>query len=249
MADRRAVLLVSHGSRQPHGARFAQDVATALRHDDPGLVVAVSFLELNRPSPGQALQQLVANGQDEIQVVPLLFSAGYHYRVDVPAALDAVREFHPELQVRTAAPLLTDAETDLIAALDTGSSQKASARTRSSAPPDGLVLLAAGSGDPRARAQVNQLARAWGRQRGLPSDVAFCDLHGADVRAAIARLRARGAQQVVCGSLFLAAGRLLDAGRRAALEAGAGDVAGPLGTTPALLELIRRRCLEPAAAG
>lgn len=249
MADHRAVLLVSHGSRQPYGARFAQDVATALRHDDPGLVVAVSFLELNRPSPGQALQQLVANGQDEIQVVPLLFSAGYHYRVDVPAALDAGRELHPGLLVRTAPSLLSDAETDLIAALDTGVSQTASARSRSSGTPDGLVLLAAGSGDPRARAQVNQLAQAWGSQHGLPSDVAFCDLRGSDVRAAIGRVRARGARYVVCGSLFLAAGRLLDAGRRAALDSGAQHVAGPLGMTPALLGLIRRRCLEPAAAG
>lgn len=243
------MLLISHGSRQPHGARFAHAVAKALRHDDPDLVVALSFLELNRPSPGQALQQLARRGHEQIRVVPLLFSAGYHYRVDLPAALDAVRERQPRMEVRTAAPLLSEAGIELIAARDARLSQTPSATTTSPGRPDGLVLLAPGSSDPDARAQLSALATVWGRERGLPSDVAFCDLRDADVRAAIARVRARGARSVVCGSLFLAAGRLFDAGHRAALDAGAQSVAGPLGTTPALLDLIRRRCFEPAAAG
>jgi len=249
MADRRAVLLISHGSRQPHGAEFAHSVANALRREGPGSAVAVGFLELDRPSPSHALRQLVGSGYDQIQVVPLLFSAGHHYRVDLPAALDAVRESHRWIQVDTAAPLLTETETDLVAALDARLSQTLPEGTGLSGIPDGLVLLAAGSSDPGARAQVRELSQAWGRRHGLPAEVAFCDLRGREVRSAIALLQAGGARQVACGSLFLAAGRLLDAGQRVALDAGAQAVAGPLGTTPVLLDLIRRRCLAPVAAG
>lgn len=212
--------------------------------------MGTSFLELNRPTPEVALSQLVAGVATRVHVVPLLFSAGYHFRIDVPAALDAVRESHPAIELHTAAPLLTDTDDDLIAALDARVDE---ALRRATAPPviplEGLVLLAAGSSNSRARARVTELAHGWGHRHGVPAEVAFCDLRGDEVRAAVALLHARGARHVGCGSLFLAAGRLLDAGSRAAFGAGAKVVAAPLGMTPALIDLIRRRCWEPVVAG
>jgi len=250
MAEHTAVLLINHGSRQPHAAVFAEELAGMLRRDEPARTVAISFLELNEPTPGQALRQLVRGGRTNLRVVPLLFSAGYHYRIDVPAALDAVWESHPRIQVRIAAPLLVDSDEELIDALDARLSETTSVATpQPAANADGLVLLAAGSSDHRARAGVAALAYNWGLSHGLPAEVAFCDLRGDEVRTAIALLHARGARRVACGSLFLATGRLLEAGRRAAFEAGAKAVAGPMGMTPALVALIRRRCYEPVAAG
>lgn len=253
MAERPAVLLISHGSRQPHAAAYAHRVAATLRTDDPAREVAVSFLDVDGPAPGAALQSLLRRGADLVQVVPMLFSAGYHYRVDVPAALDAVRESHPHVHVRMAAPLLHESQTELVVALDARLRDASSANGRrngsAAKSPDGLVLMAAGSSDPRARERVTELAHTWGRERNLPAEVAFCDLRGGEVRAAIALLRTRGVLSVACGALFLANGRLLEAASQAAVDAGAGTVAGPLGTAPALLELIRRRCLEPVAAG
>jgi len=250
MAEHPGVLLVNHGSRQPHASVFAEELAARLRRDDPARPVAVSFLELTEPTIGQALRQLVAGGTTTLRVVSLLFSAGYHYRIDLPAALDAVRESHPRIRMRIAAPLLAGSDDDLIDALDARLSETTrGASPHPAASADGLVLLAAGSSDPRARARVTELAHNWGLGHGLPAEVAFCDLRGDEIRTAVALLRARGARRVVCGSLFLATGRLLQAGRRAALEAGAQAVAGPMGMTPALVRLIRRRCYEPVAAG
>ena len=67
MAERSAVLLISHGSRQRHATVFTNDLAAALRRDDPERIVAVSFLELNQPSPAEALRQLIAGGTIDIQ--------------------------------------------------------------------------------------------------------------------------------------------------------------------------------------
>ena len=249
MADPTAVLLVNHGSRQPHAAAFAEELATALRREKPDRIVAVSFLELHQPSPADALCRLTTEGATEVHVVPLLFSAGHHYRIDLPAAIDAALASAPGLRVHTAPPLLTDSDDDLIGALDARLNEAIDV-TPNAAPrhPDGLVLLAAGSSDAPARARVTGLADAWSLARGLPAEVAFCDLQGDEIRAAIALLHARGARQIACGALFLAAGRLLAAGHRTALQAGADVVAGPLGMTPSLTDLIRRRCLEPVAA-
>ncbi|MDQ3735140.1 MAG: cobalamin biosynthesis protein CbiX [Actinomycetota bacterium] len=250
MADPPAVLLVNHGSRQPHAAAFAEELSASLRRDVPNRIVAVSYLELNRPSPAEALRKLAIEGTTDVQVVPLLFSAGYHYRIDIPAAIDAVLASAPDLRVRIARPLLSDSADDLIGALEARLHQAMDfAPNGAGRRPDGLVLLAAGSSDQSARARVAGLADAWSLARGHPVEVAFCDLRGDEVRVAIALLEARGARRIACGSLFLAAGRLLEAGQRSALQAGALVVAGPLGLTPALTDLIRRRCLEPLAAG
>ncbi|MGI8626382.1 MAG: sirohydrochlorin chelatase [Geodermatophilaceae bacterium] len=250
MAEPRAVLLINHGSRQPHAATFTHDAAAALRREDPDRIVRVSFLELTPPSPAHALHQLARAGITDVQVVPLLFSAGHHYRIDIPAAVHAALESVPGMRVQIAPPLLTDTHDDLIAALDARldeaiQDQPSSAGHR----PDGLVLLAAGSSDGEARAQVRGLADAWGRARMVPAEAAFCDLRGGDVRAAMAKLSGRGAYRIACGSLFLATGRLLDAGRHAAANAGAGTIAGPLGLTPPLLGLLRRRCKPAVVAG
>lgn len=249
-----AVLLINHGSRQPHAAAFVRELAETLRRDDHTRTVAVGFLERNRPTPGQALGELARGGAGRVQVVPLLFSAGYHYRIDIPAALDAAQEVHPAVQVEIAPPLLADSDS-LVEALDARLSESAGGHGSAESgwlearPPDGLVLLAAGSGDPHARARVSELADTWGRSHGVPAEVAFCDLRGEEVRTAVAKLVARGADRVACGALFLASGRLLDAGHQAALAAGAVTVAPALGMTPALVDLIRRRCWEPVPAG
>ncbi len=244
------MLLINHGSRQPHAARFTYDVAAALQREDPARVVRVSFLELAWPSPASALRQLARDGILDVQVVPMLFSAGEHYRIDVPAAVDAALESAPEMRVQIAPPLLTDSHDDLIAALDARLDEEIRDQPSSAGhAPDGLILLAAGSSDRAARAGVRGLADAWGRAHVVPVETAFCDLRGDDVRAAIATLTARGAHRIACGSLFLATGRLLDAGRRAAGHAGVGTVAGPLGLTPALLGLLHRRCKQAVPAG
>jgi len=250
MVERPAVLLVNHGSRQPFAAAFAEELSAALRRDVPDRIVAVSYLELNRPSPAQALRRLASEGTTEVQVVPLLFSAGYHYRIDISAAVDSALTAQPEMRVRTAAPLLHDSDDALVTALDARLDEAMEALP-SGAPgtPDGLVLLAAGSSDAAARTRVAELGHTWGLSHGLPAEVAFCDLRSDEARTAIALLQARGARQIACGALFLAAGRLLAAGRRAALQAGATVVSGPLGMTPALTDLIRRRCSQPLPAG
>jgi len=255
MGEPPAVLLINHGSRRPNAATFAHALAAALRREESDRVVRVSFLELGVPTPAQALRRLAREGMTDVRVVPLLFSAGYHYRIDVPAAVDAALESEPGMRVQIAPPLLTETHVDLIAALDarldeaiwdTAPGDRASSAGHR---PDGLVLLAAGSSDLRARAQIIELADAWGRAHELPTEAAFCDLRGDEVRAAVAKLAAGGARRIACGSLFLASGRLLDAAEGAALDAGADAVAGPIGLTPALLGLIHRRCLQQLPAG
>ena len=104
---RRHLLIVAHGSRRAASndeVRALGGRVRALR--DPGIEqVEVAFLELAEPSIPQGLANCVAAGASEIIVFPYFLAAGTHVASDIPEALDAFREQHPEIQLRLASHL------------------------------------------------------------------------------------------------------------------------------------------------
>lgn len=80
-----AIVLLAHGSPNPRHAMgvraFAARIGAAT--NEP---VSVAFLEHDAPTLAQAVGELAV---DDVVVVPLFASSGYHHRVDVPAALAA----------------------------------------------------------------------------------------------------------------------------------------------------------------
>jgi len=192
--------------------------------------------------------RLRAAGRDCV-VVPLLLSAGYHVRVDIAAAVAggsaggsgdssaggegaaggavAARALGPD-------PLLVDVLSDRLA--------EAGAR------PDAAVLLAAaGSSDPGATAQVEDMAAALGRR--LERRVTACYLSAARPRvdAAVAAAAADHPEVTVV-TYLLGPGRLADAIAERAARAGAGVITRPLAGHPALARLALARYDEAAAA-
>lgn len=232
-----AILLVAHGSRQPHAEAVAGLLRDRLADRLPKSRVEVGYLERNEPSPYAALLALRADGATEIRVVPLLFGPGYHYRVDLPESIRTATDEAPELQVELADPLSAEDAADLL--LDSLDVRLAELGRDEAA--DALVLIAAGSSDPAARGRITDLAQRWSDRRQVPVEVAFASLTGAEVTNAVNTLRANGSRRIEAGALMVAGGRLYDAAVRASVAAGAGLVAAPLGDAPPFVELLVRR--------
>ncbi len=78
-----ALITLSHGSRHPGAAAGIERLtqATGLRP------ARAAHLEFNEPDLTTAALELAQLGETEAVVVPLLFTQGYHQRVDVPRAL------------------------------------------------------------------------------------------------------------------------------------------------------------------
>jgi sirohydrochlorin ferrochelatase len=235
------VLLVAHGSRDPRAAGVVAALARAVRHqlaaDRTGERVAVAHLDFTEPSVGTALRELASGGATEVVVVPLLFAPGYHLRVDLPAAVAEVRAGRPDLVVSIAEPLGAEPDAgapDLL--LDALTARLPEPVRRY----DALVLASVGSAEPLSRQAVEAVASRWSRRLGRPVTSAFATGVGSRVDVAVARLRAQGAERVAVSGLFLAPGRLPEAVRRTAIEAGA-SVAEPLGADPRLVQLVARR--------
>ncbi|NIL61534.1 sirohydrochlorin chelatase [Salinispora arenicola] len=236
--NRDPVLLVAHGSRDPRAAEATRALAEAVSAARPGRRVLPSWLDHTRPGPAEVLLELAGAGHTRAVLVPLLLTAAYHRRVDIPAAVAAVRRATPELAVRVTdvlGPAARGVDPALLAGLR---------RRLAEAEPggyDALVLAAAGTRDPVARASVGRVAAALGAALGVPTRVSYASAAPPAAGVAVTRLRAGGAQRVAVAAYFLAPGLFHDAVAASAREAGAVAVAAPLADAPELADLVLRR--------
>ena len=252
-SDLPPLVLAAHGSRDPRAAAVTRALAGAVGARRPGQRATVSFLDHALPRPGAALAAVERAGHRRAVLVPLLLTAAFHHRVDVPGVLAAARAQGLRLQVAVADPLGPAVAPEAPAC---GVPREASAavpqallaglcRRLAEAPgadrADALVLAAAGTRDAAARATVALVAAALAERTGLPCEVAYASAAGPRPAAAVQRLRSAGARGVAVAAYFLAPGRLYDAAGAQAREAGAVAVAGPLGAAPELADLVLAR--------
>lgn len=225
---RLGVVLVAHGSRDPRAAAATSALVEAVAAANPAWEVHAAYLDHAGPRPLDVLSWLSAAGHRQAVVVPLLLTAAYHGRVDVPAIVDLAREAGLPIRVRIT-EVLGPSSPLLIEAL---------VRRLSGAALDAVVLAAAGTRDAAARETVAAAAADLGVRLGVPATVAYSSAAPPMAGDAV---RSLGAARVGVAAYFLAPGRLYDVAVDSARAAGAVEVAPPLGDAPELVELITAR--------
>jgi len=244
------LVAVAHGSRDPRAAATVTRLlsvvrARAARRGLPGLDVRAGFLDHCAPSLPQVLGS-VPDGAPAV-VVPLLLTAAYHSKADIPARLAAAAAARPGLDVVSAGTL--GPHRLLLAALERRLREAGVAAGDAGArAATGVVLAAAGSSDPAANATVAELAARWARERGwravLPG---YASAAGPRPAESVRALRDGGAARVVVATYLLAPGYFADKIRDAALGAGADAVSAALGAAPEVADVVLDRYLAAAA--
>ncbi|HEY2673306.1 MAG TPA: CbiX/SirB N-terminal domain-containing protein [Rugosimonospora sp.] len=265
------LVLVAHGSRDVRAARSTRGLARAVarrlavhapvpavqerrlpgprvpvRHGavPPYGPVSAAFLDFAQPRLPEVLAAAAGRGESAAIVVPLLLTAAYHGRVDVPADIERARAAGIPVEVglakvlgpvdgavldRRALDLMTSA---LIRRLDQAGALGGA---------DGILLAGAGSREDAALRTVGLVADALGAALSRPCRAGYASGGGPGVAEAMAALRADGARRIAVGSYFLAPGLLHDRVITQALDAGALGVAGPLGAAPEIARLVLLR--------
>ena len=252
-ADSAPLVAVAHGSKDPRAAAtISQLLAQARRRAADrglaGLDIKAAFLDHCAPSLPQVLGALGAPGSvasaDECIVVPLLLTAAYHSKTDIPARLAEARAAFPGLAARYAGTL--GPHPLLLAALERRLAEADPGRTAGDRQKTSVVLAAAGSSDPRANATVAALAARWQARGGWRRVVPACaSAAGPAPGEAVRALRASAADgPVVVASYLLAPGYFADKIRDAALEAGADAVSAVLGAASEVADVILDRYAE-----
>ena len=210
-----------------------------------GLQVHAAYLGHAAPSAAQVLSALPPG---PVVVLPLLLTAAYHSRTDLPAVLHAAaarracRAPAPggrgggDQEISYGDPL--GPHPLLIAALERRLAEAGVAAD----PGTSVVLAAAGSSDPGARATIARVAASWQAARGWRDVVpGYASAAAPTPAQAVAGLRAAGARRVVVASYLLAPGRFADQIRDQAVAAGAAPVSAVLGDAPELAGLVLTR--------
>lgn len=237
------MVAVAHGSRDPRAAATVAELLAAVRDRRPEVPVHASFLDHGPPAPDRVLDGLARDGADEAVVLPLLLTAAYHSKTDIPGVLNRVRGLHPRLRTRTAGtlgphPLLIDALERRLS--DAG--------VEPGDPDTAVVLVSAGSSHASANATIARLAREWGPRGWRGVVPAYASAARPGPAEAVTALLEAGAPRVAVASYFLAPGYFADKVRAASLAAGAAAVSPVLGAAPEVADLVVHRYDEALAA-
>ena len=238
VGGRTAVVLVAHGSRDPRAAEATTALADAVGRAYPEWEVHPSYLDHAGPRPLDVLAGCVFRGHSGAVLVPLLLTAAYHGRVDVPAVVTAAGEAGLPISIDVT-DVLGPASDLLVEAL---------IRRLRSEDLDAVVLAAAGTRDAAARGTVDGVAAALGRRLGMPCAAGYASATAPTPGEAVRALRAAGASRVGMAAYFLAPGLLYDVAVESARAAGAVAVSDPLRDAPELVRLVASRvdAAEPA---
>lgn len=107
--DRRGIILLAHGSRDPLWRGPIEAVRAHIQQTQPDLPVRCAYLELCAPSLAAAVQELAALGVGKAAIVPLFVGAGRHVREDLPRMVHELGQALPHIQLSLQAPIGEDA--------------------------------------------------------------------------------------------------------------------------------------------
>ena len=233
----RVLLAVAHGSADPRAAAAIGELMAlvARRAAERGLStpdLRVAYLGHAAPSVPQVLRALGPDAR--VTVLPLLLTAAYHSKTDIPRLLVRARA-----RVTYGEPL--GPHPLLIRALE----RRLPAAAFDNPAEVGVVLAAAGSSDPEANATIARLADQWQARTGWSAvRPAYASAVGPDPATAVTRLLRAGTRRVVVASYLLAPGLFADRIRDASLAAGAAAVSPVLGASPEMADVVLDRYQE-----
>jgi sirohydrochlorin ferrochelatase len=201
------------------------DLRTAyLGHAPPSLPQVMSTIEAGR----------------RVRVLPLLLTAAYHAKADIPRLLTRVASDFPRLQVSYGDTL--GPHPRLLRALERRLAEEDPDGDRART---GVVLAAAGSSDPEANATIGRLAAQWQERAGwLAVRPAYASAADPSPAAAVTDLLEAGVPRVVVATYLLAPGLFADRIRTSSLAAGATAVSPAVGACAEVADVLLDRFAE-----
>ena len=149
------LIAVAHGTQDPNGLAEIRRLINIVRTKRPDLAIEMCWLDGAAPT----LAALLPTVEGPAVVVPILLSTGYHVKADIPAIVGD----RPDTAISPA--LGPDPRISRVVYL-----RLIQARTEGQGD-HGVVLIAAGSSDPDARAELTEVARQVERWNHFPVSI------------------------------------------------------------------------------
>lgn len=215
------LLLCAHGSRAEAARRATARITDAVAQALPSTEVLETWVDVQTPDLAQRCTQLI---ERPVVIVPLLLAAGYHVRHDLARAAQGSSE-HVVTDALGPDPLLSRLLARRLQEAEAASFPgQGHDDNDDDGPADPLVLIAAGSSDARAAADVRAQCVDLQRLLGRPVHPGFLSAAEPTAAQALAQAQQEVGRAVTALSFLVAPGTFHDRARRA----GAGLLTAPL---------------------
>lgn len=105
MESKRAVLIVSHGSRSKEAVAEFNQVVNLVTERYTKSIVRGASMELADPDIPTVVKELVELGVSHIDVIPYFLFMGNHIKNDIPEILEEQKSLYPQISFRFGKPI------------------------------------------------------------------------------------------------------------------------------------------------
>jgi sirohydrochlorin ferrochelatase/(2Fe-2S) ferredoxin len=251
-AERTAVVIVGHGSRDPAANAEFEALVAAFAARAPGRDVTHGYLELAEPSLAASLAR-AGEGAASVLALPLILFGAGHVKNDLPLALASARQRCPSVSFFAARPLGVH---PLLTGLLGERAESASPLSAADRAKTAVLAVGRGSSDPDANGDFCKLVRLFAEGRGFARvDPAFMGITEPKVDEALEALARARPERILVVPALLFGGSLLAKlderlGRFAARYPWIKTVRAPhLGAHPNLFSLMDERLRQATEEG
>lgn len=207
-AKKTTILIAGHGSRNHAGNEEIERFAREWREKHPAWRIEVCFIEHASILLNEGLDRAAA-GAERVVLIPLILNAAGHVKMELPAAVDAARLRHPQVEFLVTRHLGMGRE--LFAVLQAQLNRQMKALAVPDPQTTGVVLLGRGSSDAGANGELARMAR-WifeANEHELV-DLAFTGVTWPRLETIVQRQVKLGMMQIVIVPVYLFTGVLIE---------------------------------------
>lgn len=209
MADKTAVMICGHGSRDEAAIREFGALARHFRARLPEYDVESGFLEFARPVIRDGLEALKSRGASRIICIPGMLFAASHVKNDLPSEINAFAAANPGIEVRFGRDLALDAKL-LRASRDRIEEGERRGKAGVARKDTLLMVVGRGTNDPDANSNVSKVARMLWEGMGFGwCETSYSGVAHPRVPAGLEHAAKLGYRRIVVFPYFLFAGVLV----------------------------------------
>jgi len=84
---KKGMLLVGHGSTMPYNQELVEKTAAIIKVQNTDFIVKCGFMNMNKPTIKESLEEFRHEPIDALVVVPLFLAKGVHIEKDIPGEI------------------------------------------------------------------------------------------------------------------------------------------------------------------
>ena len=85
--SKKGMLLVGHGSTMPYNQELVEKTAAIIRSHNTDFIVKCGFMNMNKPTIKESMEEFRTEPIDTLVVVPLSLARGVHIEKDIPGEI------------------------------------------------------------------------------------------------------------------------------------------------------------------